>query len=97
MVKDVRQADIFMGTPSLEVPEGITTNRKKFLRCLIARRPIEAGEIFTEENTGLKRPLPDKRGLDAEYYDIILGKKSLRALETDVPITEQDIEDFHVA
>lgn len=92
MVEKVRWAERMMGQSQKFIPEDLKLNRKKFLRCLIAKTDIKNGEVFNEDNIALKRPLPDKRGLDPKFYYDIMGKKANRDIDEDTPILTEYIE-----
>ena len=53
-------------------------------------KPIKKGEIFTDENTWVKRP--GKGGILAEHYNEILGKKSLTDLQVDIQVNWVDVK-----
>lgn len=91
MVDMVRLAEIYMGNPAIEFSEDIERNRKKFLRCLFARHELKAGDILKPEDIALKRPLPEMRGLDATYYDDVIGKKILTDLKADDPVKKEAV------
>jgi N,N'-diacetyllegionaminate synthase len=50
--------------------------RDFFQRCLVARKDIKKGELFTIENLTFKRPLPEKRGIEPMFFSNLLGKYS---------------------
>lgn len=93
MILLIRRAENMMGQAQKSIPDALKPNTKKFLRCLIAKKNINNGEIFNENNVALKRPLPDKRGLDPKFYDEIMGKKATRNISIDSPIYLKDIEE----
>jgi N,N'-diacetyllegionaminate synthase len=92
MVCAVRNAEIMIGSPVKSLTPAERENQKKGHRCLVAGCRIRAGEKFTEENLGIKRPLPDRRGLAPSSYDSVLGKRANKTLSVDDPITEHDVE-----
>ena len=93
MVLKIRNASEMLGSRSKILSEEEENNRRKYQRCLVARKPILSGEEFTPENLGVKRPLPDNRGLAPREYSEILGKTAAQNLATDSPITLEMIGD----
>ena len=59
---------------------------------VVSIKPIEKGDIFTEENLWVKRP--GNGEILAIDYKRILGKKSLSSIKVDTQIKKIDIEDF---
>lgn len=107
MVKGIRRAEsLSFEQISLEIPEAkimLGIGEKKISktlqrvssgnsRCLVARQHIKKGDVFTEENIGLKRPFPDNRGLEPYYYYKVLGKVAINNFEVDDPIREENIK-----
>ena len=60
--------------------------RETYLRCIVAKKNIQKGELFTEENITIKRPITNMRGLKPEYYKKIFNKVSTRDYNVDDPI-----------
>ena len=56
------------------------------LRCIVAKKNIVKGELFTKENITIKRPLAKQRGLEPKYYYSIFNKVSNRNYSVDEPI-----------
>jgi len=50
---------------------------KHYRRSIYLKRPIAAGEAFTEQNIQVVRPA---KGLAPKYWDMVLGKKASQAL-----------------
>lgn len=83
MVKSIRQVELALGSPRkfaacCELPN-LTVARKS----LVARKNIKKGEIFTEENLGIKRP---GTGIEPIYYWDYLGKAAARDYHMDEEI-----------
>jgi len=93
MTKAIRQAEAMMGSADKVLSKTESENRARAHRCLVARGDIEKGQLFTSENVGLKRPIPDQRGLEPNRYSEVLGKTAMRSLWRDDPITEADVSD----
>ena len=60
-------------------------------RCLVARKDIAVGDLFTIENVALKRPSPGNAGLAPRYFDQVMGCTARRPLQRDDKIVEQDV------
>lgn len=87
MVKDVRNASIIMGKPTLELTEA-EVNGLGGRRSLVACRAIEAGETFTEDNVKSVRPAI---GIKPKYFSELMGKKSKKAYKFGEPISDIEI------
>lgn len=46
--------------------------RKYAFRCIVATKDIPAGEIISKDNTAILRPGENKRGIEPEFYEMIL-------------------------
>lgn len=95
MVAKIRRAEQLMGQAEKSLPEKLLPVRDRLLRCLVARQSIAAGERFTLENLGLKRPTPERRGLDPKYFERVLGNTCLQDLAVDDPVTDDIVGDWH--
>ena len=75
MVKAIRNIELALGraykTPSSSEIKNIPVVRKS----IVASRPINVGEVFTEDNLTVKRP---GNGISPMSWDSILGKVALR-------------------
>lgn len=91
MVKSIHNAESMLGQTTKTVVGELAINAQKYLRTIVARRNISKGEIFTEENIALKRPLPDKRGLDPKHFYEVLGRQANKAIDIHAPIQITDI------
>lgn len=92
MVKRIRLAEVMMGVEDKELDAEITNNRKRYLRTIVATRPLEEGDKLTEDNIGVKRPMPGKQGADPKLYELILGKEVKRSIGKDEPVAIEDIQ-----
>lgn len=83
MVKGIRHIEKALGTgsktPSRSEKKNIVVARKS----IVAKRPIEAGEVFSEQNITVKRP---GSGLSPMKWFDVLGKKAIRSFEEDEQI-----------
>lgn len=79
-----------LGSGLKVINKDISEKRKFFQRCLVARKPITIGETFTRDNISIKRPLPDKRGVDPSLFYEVLGNKAQRDFNLNDPILKTD-------
>lgn len=86
MVNSIKRVKIMMGEDNIRATDEELQVRDQRYRCLIAKKEIRAGEIFTEDNVGLMRPIPGKVGLPAIEYERILGKTSVVDFAKNDPI-----------
>lgn len=86
MVRAIRDVEAALGTgikaPAASEIDNIPIARK----YLVAARPIQRGEIFSEENIAVKRCGSDA-GLSPMLYWELLGKKAVRDFEKDETIS----------
>ena len=87
MVQDVKNAVTIQGRPSMELTEH-EKNGLGSRRSLVAVRPIEAGEVFTEENIRSIRPAI---GIKPKYYPSLLGKKAKKSYRFGEGITMEEV------
>lgn len=80
MVLGVRRVSLAIGTglkkPSKSEMKNIAIARKS----IVATRPIKSGELFSDNNTGVKRP---GDGLSPMRWDEVIGKVAQRDYEED--------------
>ena len=62
------------------------TNRRNFLRVLVANKNIKTGEIFSESNIAVKRVNNNFKGLSPLDYKKVLGRKSKKKYGKDEKI-----------
>lgn len=84
MVRDIRMVEKAKGKvhygPSTEQEKYNTTFRKS----IFAVRDIGAGEILTEKNIRVIRP---GYGLAPKYWDMVVGKRVVKAVKRGMPLT----------
>lgn len=83
MVKDVRQAELSLGTITYELTEKQKQSREA-CRSLYVAKDMSEGDIITEENVRSVRP---GYGLHPKYLHEILGKRVNRNLSKGEPFT----------
>ena len=76
------------GNKAPVIEEQVTINFAFATICSI--KPIKAGDIFSEENTWVKRP--GKGGILAEHYKEVLGKRAAKDILPDEQITWNSIQ-----
>ena len=92
LVQSVRAAETMMGRPEKRREEVEEESARKMRRILVARRDVAAGALFDSDNLGLKRPMPGTPGLHPRHYEQVLGRRAVRALRRDDPVTAGDVE-----
>lgn len=92
MVRHVRLAETMLGRPHKRLHDAERRTREFGRRCLVVRCDIAAGEVLTADNLAVKRPLPDNRGLDPAFYDIVIGKPVRHPLRRDQVLHEGDVD-----
>lgn len=83
MVSAIRTAEAILGDGVKRPSKSESVNRNAARKSIVARGPIEAGDVFTEENLAVKRPAG---GIDPMRWDEVIGLKATRAFEIDEPI-----------
>jgi sialic acid synthase SpsE len=77
-VRTVRTAEAMIGDGLVRPSARELANKREFQRVIVAVRPIEAGDVFTHENLGMRR-VPGGRGLPPALLDRVLGKTAARS------------------
>jgi len=88
-VKSINETASFLGvkdfgSPSLREKK----NRKKYLKSIITRRSMSAGEVLQAEDVYLARP---GTGIEPKYYPSIIGRKLLNDVDAEAPLRLGDI------
>jgi sialic acid synthase SpsE len=91
MVNKIRRIEIMLGSSEFKINEDEFKNRKTLYRCLVAGKIISKNEKFSKNNIFLKRPKPGKRGLEARFYNSVIGKTSKKKILKDYPILLKNI------
>ncbi len=87
-IDNIREANIMLGNGLLIPTEKELEMRVLARRSVVALRDIKAGEVYTAENIGLRRP---GNGLPPKLFKNILGFKSSNELEKGSLLTYKDI------
>ena len=80
MVRGVREVEAALGSPIKSAAEGELEVQKVARKSLVAARPIVRGEVFSEQNLGVKRP---GSGVSPLSYWETLGKVADRDYQSD--------------
>ncbi len=91
MVAQIRRLEKMHGTGRLLPSRAEEAVRSERHRCLVARAHISAGDVFSKENTALKRPLKGQVGLPPASYEDLLGRVAGRSINQDEPITKDAV------
>jgi N,N'-diacetyllegionaminate synthase len=83
MVSAIRNIEVALGDGIKRLTASEARNRPVARKSLVARRAIEAGEIFTAENVTAKRP---GTGISPMRWDEMINKKASRNFVTDEEI-----------
>jgi len=94
MVAQIRRLSVMLGDGRLVPDPAEEAVRAHRHRCLIARIPIAAGDVFTANNVGLKRPLPGAAGLPPSSYESVLGQTARVAIDINQPICADEVMNF---
>ncbi len=87
-VQAIRTARQLLGNPLVQPTPAEKNMRRLARRSVTTLRDINAGEIFSVDNVGLRRP---GDGLPPKFIDFALGKKSRQAIKKGQKITLGDI------
>lgn len=80
IIQDIRLTQKLLGSFKKEITPSEKETRLKLRKSLVALSDIGQGEVFTEDNLGIKRP---GRGLAAKYYRYFLGKSAKKNILKD--------------
>jgi N,N'-diacetyllegionaminate synthase len=80
MIAAIRNIEVGLGDGIKRLTPSEAKNKMVVRKSLVARRSIKAGEIFTSENIGVKRP---GTGISPMRWDEVIGKKAYRIFVED--------------
>lgn len=83
-VKSIRNVELLLGSYIKKPSKSEIKNKKVVRKSIVARKKINVGDRFTNENITCKRP---EGGISPVYWEKIIGKKSKYIFETDDLIT----------
>lgn len=84
MVRAVRNVELALGSASKHVTDSERKNMVVARKSIVAMRPIARGELFTEDNIGVKRP---GNGISPMLWDQVIGRSAPRDFSADELIT----------
>ncbi len=89
-ISGLKETFSFLGDKGFQAPsERECKNRDSYLKSLIAKRDLAAGEILKAEDLYIARP---GTGIKPRYFDSVINSKLVRAVSAETPILWQDIE-----
>lgn len=91
MVDGVRRAEQVMGSPQKSLDDRERESARRFLRCLVARREIHAGDRLDDQNVAVMRVMPGKQVLPPSALDMVLGSRAANDITQFTPISSNDI------
>ncbi|MFP3874955.1 MAG: N-acetylneuraminate synthase, partial [Thiohalophilus sp.] len=80
MVKSIRAIELALGNGVKRPGKSEQRNLSVVRKSIVAARPIQAGEQFTEDNLTIKRP---GTGISPMRWDEIIGKTAVRGFDVD--------------
>ncbi len=80
MVDGIRNVEVALGDGIKRPSPSEIKNRPIARKSLVASRPIRAGELFSPDNLGTKRP---GTGISPMRWDEVVGRAAPRAFQTD--------------
>ena len=80
LVRDIRRAELALGSSKKEIIESEINPIKKMGKKLVSSKILKKGSIIKPDDIDLKSP---QDGLEASYFDTLIGKKLLRDLDKD--------------
>ena len=85
MVQEIRAVEEMLQGGEKRPHQEESQFRVRFRRRLVAKAEVAVGEVLTKESVGLMRPL-EQRGLAAEFFDEVLGRRTVKKLKQHEPI-----------
>lgn len=89
MVKQIRIVEESLGSADKTPSESETMNMKVARKSIVAARPIEKGEIFTEMNLTTKRP---GTGVSPMQWDHLTGRRAKHSYQADQLINNDELQ-----
>ncbi len=80
MIKAIRNIELAMGDAAKRPTRSESDNISVVRKSIVAKRKIEAGEIFSDENITAKRP---GTGISPMLWDSVIGRAAKRKYEED--------------
>jgi len=92
MVRGIRAAEIMLGRADKSLNEVEAATAKVMHRYLVARRPINVGELLSQENIGIMRVPPGHGGFEPWDLDILVGRRAKHAIARFRAIVKEDVD-----
>lgn len=89
VVDDIRFTEKIAGSPDKEVTPSEMETRQKLRKSVVSVARVGAGEAFTRDNIGVKRP---GTGLPPKTLFSLIGRKAKRDIPRDELIRMEDVE-----
>lgn len=89
MVEGIRLAEKMLGSAALTYSVAEEKSRIEFRRSVVARAPIAAGTVITENLLAYRRP---GHGLKPYERGLVIGRKTIRDIRMNEIITVADVE-----
>ncbi len=89
MIQQIRLSEKAKGTPTKKITRAEVLQREVVAKSLICSSDIKEGDVFSENNIEVKGP---EKGLSAQYYFDILGKKSKRDIAKGEYLQKEDLD-----
>jgi len=84
-IKSIHTSNKMLGMPIVKPTKSEIKNKKEFQRVIVASKDIKIGENFTLENLEMRR-VSEGRGLGANMYSYLLGRKAWKNFQKLDPI-----------
>lgn len=88
MIKNIRQAEVALGTGEKMITRGEILNRELLGKSLVTAKPVPKGTTITREMITAKSP---GKGLSPQLIGELVGRKAIRDINMDEAFTEEDI------
>ena len=88
LVKHIRESELAKGKPIKRITRGEVLQREVLAKGIVCMSDIDINTEFTEKNIDVRGP---ERGLSAQYYYDIIGKKSNRKIQKGEYLTQEDL------
>lgn len=88
LVRGIREVEQGLGSSKRVFSQKELNQRKVHRRSIVVRKPIKAGDSFTEDNLTIKRP---GTGIEPKHWDEIINKKARTSLAPEELLKWSDI------
>lgn len=88
LVTMIRLSEKAKGNPIKKMTRAEVLQREVVSKSIVCAADISEGELFSEDNIEVKGP---EKGLSAQYFFDIIGKKSLRKIKKGEYVLEEDM------